>query len=111
MVEAAAALEVAISNAGEKVESHWKTRVGDRVEFSSWRNHADRMGLRASLDLLVPMIMEEVDVSRSDLELCRRAVDTKNNVVHGRARDVEEKKTKEYVAAIRRVCMALSADV
>jgi len=57
------------------------------------------------------MIMEEVDVSRSDLELCRRAVDTKNNVVHGRARDVEEKKTKEYVAAIRRVCMALSADV
>jgi hypothetical protein len=75
--------------------------------FSNLKKHIEHLGLRGSVNYLLPLMLEEGEVSCEDLAQCQGAAEEPNNVAHNGQRDVQPEKLRRYSQGIRSLCQAL----
>lgn len=108
LIEAVSALEVALHEFGRRAESGKPAQCKDvRTGFSNLKKHIEHLGLTGSINYLLPLILEESEISREVLAQCQGAIEERNNVAHNGQRDVQPEKLWRYLQGIRSLCQAL----
>jgi hypothetical protein len=109
LTEAVSALEVALNRfaASPKPDHLLPETVRSRMRLTSLSNIQERLGLTASVSLLLPMLFDQSTLSGESLDTCRDAIAERQNVVHGGQRRVVSDKLQRYLREIRLLCDVL----
>jgi hypothetical protein len=110
LTEAVSALEVALSQfarsavlANESIPETLRNRIGvDGLE-----QLVGRLGLTASVALLLPFLFSEAQLPADVLSSCREAIKQRQNVVHQGQRTLPPAKINEFLRALRQLCELL----
>lgn len=109
LVEAVVALEVAV---GRFVSAPDSKSLGDdcrSLDLSGLPRLKEKLGLRGSLDVLLPLLIGEEVIPHGVMRGARQAVEARGNVVHSGQRLIPEDDVRLHVRNIRRMCEGLAA--
>ncbi len=107
LVDAATALEVALSQFAHSAEMGLLGSRQSRIEPTSIQSLIAKVGFRGSFGVVLPFIFEEEDFPSDLLSTCRTAIDQRNNVVHHGKRDVNAIELTTMINAIDEACSIL----
>ena len=111
LIEAVIALEVAVNNFVQAPRADGLRQGAQRygIDLSGLARLRGKLGLRGSLELLLPLIIDDESLPPAVLETLRAAVDTRGNVVHNRQWVVDPEGAARSLTAIRQACNSLAA--
>lgn len=89
-----------------KVESVKDIR-GD-LEIQNLKKLHEKLGLRGSIAVLLPLILAEDQFPPDLIRICREAVEVRGNIVHHGQRKLDSAKIREYIGGIRSAIEILS---
>lgn len=107
IVEAVTALEVALGNFSRRADARKLERFRPGLEVTSIETLIEKVGLRGSFGIAIPLLFSEAEFPASLLETCRNAIEQRNNIVHRGARDVDGILLTKMILAIERSCRIL----
>ena len=101
-VDAVTALEIAIAECVKNPDYRnlCNTEVLKRINCQTLSGARKKMGFRCFIKYLLPLLLDEATFKKSDFDLVYQAVEQRNNIVHGGARDVDYEINKKYLTAI-----------
>jgi hypothetical protein len=111
LTEAVTALEVALFEfaANPKVDELFGSKFRRRLGLQSLKSQVDRIGLTASINYLLPVLMPETELSLAVLDGCREAIQQRQNVVHQGQRQVQNHILSRSLKSVRAMCDTLES--
>lgn len=109
LVEAVTALEVQLASFGRNTDILIPPEIGQRLEPDKLATLLQRVGLRGSFAVALPLLLTEQQISRSVLRDCCTAIEQRNAIVHHGQRDVSSALLPKLLKAIRSACYSLEA--
>jgi hypothetical protein len=109
LTEAVSALEVALGSFARATRfSAIRTeRLRETATGESLVKLVQHLGLRASITVLLPLLLTEEQAPMHLLQRCAAAIDERNNVVHNGQREVDSELLGSFCDAIRSLCETL----
>jgi hypothetical protein len=109
-VEAVCALEVAVNSMARKPGSALviSSEIRAVLESTTLEKMVDRLGLTATTNILLPLILPKEDAAGDLLALACRAISTRQNVVHNGQRSVDIPMFGKMIQAVRKLCEILN---
>jgi hypothetical protein len=109
LAEGVSALEVALSRFAQsgRIDELLPSSVRSRLVVGSLPGLVQRIGLTASVALVLPFIFPADQLSSDVLATCREAIAERQTVVHQGQRDVDLDKLEKYLTALRKICELL----
>jgi len=111
LTEAVSALEVALAKfaRSSEIESTIPAAIRGRLGVESLPKLVDRLGLSASVSVLLPFLLSEELLPGDLLRTCREAISERQNVVHGGQRHVDPSRVQKYLWGLRQLCEVLES--
>ena len=106
LIEAVTALEVGLVRAAHHDGARWEKRLRGRVASESFERHVEQLGLRGTIDYLIPVLYTEEEIGRDLLSGCATAVDQRNRVVH-KGQSIADELARTCVYAVSRMLSRL----
>jgi hypothetical protein len=109
LTEVISALEVALARFAEspKIDALVPNSLCERVGVESLKSLVGHLGLRASVDYLLPILFSEEQAPKDLLTHCRNAIQERQNVVHDGQRQVDPNRLKQFLNSVRTLCEIL----
>lgn len=109
LTEAVAALEVALGRFAQSPKPDYllSETIQSRLGLESLKSLHQRLGLTASVSLLLPLLFDSVKLPSTTLATCREAIVERQNVIHSGQRRVDPDKLLGYLREIRELCKVL----
>ena len=108
IVEAVAALELALSNfAAKPILEGLIPAAVDRVSGATLRETVQGIGLRGSMRFLIPVLFPESELSTDCLARCLDAVQLRNEIVHNGRTSLPADRVSRSISGIREACKVL----
>ncbi|SMP49115.1 hypothetical protein SAMN06295888_10581 [Desulfonatronum zhilinae] len=108
LMEAVAALEVAVAKFGRKHKKNpdLASKYGARLGVADLDKQIDHMGLSGTIRYLLPLLLPEEVLPEETLSGCRKAIEQRQNVVHNGQRSVSG--VTKFIRSIRQCCKVLN---
>ena len=109
LTEAVTALEVALNRfvKSPKPEYLLSEPARSRLGLENLGTLQERLGLTASVALLLPLLFDPSTLTSRTLASCREAIQERQNVVHKGQRRVDKDKLRRFLSEIRKLCEVL----
>lgn len=111
ITEAITALEVALYGFALKpnVDSIFPQELRDRVGIQTLKKQIEHMGLTASINYLLPVLLPETVLPKAIIDGCRVAISQRQNVVHNGQREVQGDILVLCLKSVRQMCELLES--
>ena len=100
LIEAVAALEVAVQDFAKNPLRSALTEPA-RIEVRSLATYVDHLGFSTTATYLVPLLVPQTLISDAVVQGVTDAIETRNKLVHGAQRDVDDEKVRAFLRSIR----------
>lgn len=109
LVNAVTAFEVSLNDFALQGTSNVLMEKKLRLGEGGLKQLIAKVGVTASLSVVLPLIFSEEEISASDLALVRAAVEKRHHVVHNGNHSVKRKNLSGWLLAIKACCSTLNA--
>jgi len=105
LIEAVSALEVAINRFADNADpERWEEHVRGRASSQSLKAHVHDLGLRGTVNYLLPVLYTNEQLGGEVLESCRSAIRDRNDVVHNGRQRLDPQLLGTQLRSIRSLC-------
>ncbi|NOZ40415.1 MAG: hypothetical protein GXP24_09335 [Planctomycetes bacterium] len=109
ILEAVGAVEFCIGRFMESPKLATLAKVSDKpVRSDGLRSLYTKMGLRGTVDHLLPLYFSDQEMPPEILKSCQSAVASRQNIAHCGQRKVDAEKVEKYLKSIREFCSILT---